>query len=183
MKGGPPWNHTPQRRRAHLLREFVVCLTASMRRSSSLVAVLLFGGAAAWPSFASKPAEPAPVETGVPYWRQAKDWAPPWTVYLAVAIAAATILFRMAEGQGQKGKGERPKPGSFPKPPPPTPEEKDDEVEPSTPVMLHTYMGYAYLIVRGVVLDLLQGACTWPFMLTLPWRRADARTCGVLIAA
>ena len=37
MKGAPPWNHTLNGR----LREFVVCLTASMRRSPCCFSIVV----------------------------------------------------------------------------------------------------------------------------------------------
>lgn len=72
-----------------------------------------------------------------------------WQYYIAVGIIVATILF-VALAQSKKEVAT--KAASPPKPP----LVERDEAEPSTLIKMHAMSGYAFLIIRGVALDLLQ---------------------------
>lgn len=70
---------------------------------------------------------------------------PSWTVYIAVAaVVAATLWFLYLPSSPRKGGTLAPK------------NKVKDHVEPSRLVSLHSYSGYAFLILRGVALDLLE---------------------------
>ena len=84
-----------------------------------------------------------------------------WQYYIAVGIVVATILF-VALAQSKKEVAT--KAASLPKPA----REERDEAEPSTLIKMHAMSGYAFLIVRGVVLDVLQ-----LLLAPLSWRRAS----------
>ena len=106
------------------------------------------------------------VAVGVPsantsdaYWRQATKWAPPWTVYLAVAIVGAAILWQFYVGKPAK-KGRRDQASA-----PPAPPKEKDHIDPSLAIAAHAYSGYVYLFARGYFLDFLQlvvwALCFW----------------------
>ena len=77
---------------------------------------------------------------------------PVWPLYIAVSAVLATALY---------ARGTRPKGKDAHAPPPPAP----DEAEPTRLVAAHAMLGYAYLGLRGVLLDLLEAIvgslCFW----------------------
>ena len=72
---------------------------------------------------------------------------PLWGYYIAIAAMIAATLWIVYSPAAPKKAG-----ASIPVP---KPKKKKDHVDPSKMVALHAYSGYAYLIVRGAVLDVL----------------------------
>jgi len=72
-----------------------------------------------------------------------------WPYYIAIAAAIAAALAWKLDAQG-KGKSKSPSSA------PPRPNDAKDAAEPSLFIKAHAMSGYALLIVRGVLLDLLE---------------------------
>ena len=94
---------------------------------------------------------PEPVVSSVPASAiEAAQWVQRnWAVITALSMVAGAVLWQIGERKAAK------KP-SKDKGVLPMPKKEKDFVDPSFPVLMHAYSGYAYLIARGAFLDVLQ---------------------------
>ena len=81
---------------------------------------------------------------------QVSTWAPHWSAYIIFSAFVAVVLWNVLAPAPKKAKASAQ--GLLP-----VPKKEKDHVDPSFVVMCHAYSGYAYLILRGAFLDLLQG--------------------------
>ena len=98
-----------------------------------------------------------------------------WPLFLAAGCLVAAILWNMYAVPAPAPKA---KPPRRPKMPQGNPKQAHDPAEPSAMIKMHAYSGYAFLIARGVVLDLLEGVFS-----LLRLRRAAAGASGGPISA
>ena len=90
-----------------------------------------------------------------------------WPLFVLIGLVGAVVLWVLYSPSHTPPPARRP---SMPKVSPK--KDSDKEVDPSEPtrlIMVHTYLGFIYLIARGVVLDVMRLAVG-----LLPWNRAAA---------
>ena len=90
-----------------------------------------------------------------------------WPLFVLIGLVGAVVLWVLYSPSHSPPPPSRP---PMPKVSPKKDSDKEvDLAEPTRLIMLHTYLGYAYLIARGVVLDVIRLAVG-----LLPWNRAAA---------
>ena len=90
-----------------------------------------------------------------------------WPLFVLIGLVGAVVLWVLYSPSHSPPPPRRP---PMPKVSPKKDSDKEvDLAEPTRLIMLHTYLGYAYLIARGVVLDVIRLAVG-----LLPWNRAAA---------
>jgi len=96
-----------------------------------------------------------------------------WPYYIAIASVFAAALFMRMEAQ-QRGGAAKEAAATQKTTAAAPPKEEVDEAEPSALIKAHTLSGYAYLIARGKVLDLVEKLVASLFF----WRRAASAARG-----
>jgi len=93
-----------------------------------------------------------------------------WPAYIAVAATIAAVLCARFDG---RQRGERKPPSDGRRPPPHEPALLvRDEAEPSFAIKAHAMSGYVLLILRGGLLDALEGIFVLAVAMLSMWRRA-----------
>lgn len=118
--------------------------------SSNLAVQLLSSFMGSVPTLAWRPPPPPPPEKVALVFARAiqRNW--PGIVILGLLFGA--ILWQI----GERKAANKPSKGRDSGPAVPEPKKEKDFVDPSLPILLHAYSGYAYLIMRGYFLDFLQ---------------------------